>query len=338
MRGVLPVLVLTLAIAVSAAAQTTAGGGVKGVVQDEQGAVVPGVTVSAKSESAPGVHRTVTDRNGEYFLTDLPPGEYEIVAVLTGFAIVKRPSVLVRAGKTLGVAVTMKVGAIGETVEVRMETPLLDTRNGAQSVNVSGDLLRSVPLTERREWYGALAVVPGVVTSESSGLKFIYVQGSDPIATLVQVDGADVTGTARPGVSYLQLNMDTIEDIQIQTGAVSASSPLGNGGVINIATASGTNRPKGAATLFVQPRRWNDSNQPGGTSTSVDQTQIDLSAGGPLVKDRLWGFGSYRHVDTTTGVSRSAAQLAILNGRDRWLVPCVIRVVQPSDNASRGQL
>ncbi len=303
MRGVLSVLVLTLAIAVSAAAQTPAGGAVKGFARDEQGAFIPSVTVSASSESAPGVHRTMTVENGEYHLMDLPPGEYEITAELTGFATVKRPSVIVRAGKTLDVDLVMKVGGIGETVEVRTETPLLETRNGTQSVNVSGELLRHVPLTERREWYGALGV-------------------------LVQVDGADVTGTARPGVSYLQLNMDTIEDIQIQTGGVSASSPLGNGGVINIATASGTNRAKGAATLFVQPRRWNASNQPGGTSTSVDQTQIDLSAGGPLVKDRLWGFGSYRHVDTTTGVSRSAAQLAILNA--------LVSDFRPLDNVNQA--
>jgi hypothetical protein len=328
MRGVLSVLVLTLLTTVSIAAQGQAGGGVKGVAKDEQGAVVPGVTVSATSESAPGLHRTVTDRTGQFRLADLPPGEYEITAELNGFATFKRPSVVVRAGRTVDVDVTMKVGAIGETVEVRMDTPLLETRNGAQSVNVSGDLLRSVPLTERREWYGALNVVPGVVTADQGGGKLIYVQGSDPIMTLVQLDGADVTGTARPGVSYLQLNMDTVEDIQIQVGGVSASSPLGNGGVINIATASGTNRLRGAATLFVQPRRWNDSNQPGGSSALVDQKQIDLSAGGPFLKDRLWGFGSYRHVDTATGVSRSATQLAILNG--------LVSGYRPLDNVNQA--
>ncbi|HEX9367956.1 MAG TPA: TonB-dependent receptor, partial [Vicinamibacterales bacterium] len=282
---------------------------------------MPGVAVSAASESAPGVHRTTTDRTGTYHLAELPPGEYEITAELAGFATFKRPAVIVRAGLTVPVDMTMKIGAIGETVEVRMETPLLETRNGSQSVNVSGDLVRSVPLTERREWYGALGVVPGVVTADFNGSKLFYVRGSEPGSALVQVDGADVTGAAKPGVSYLQLNMDTIDDIQIQTGGVSASSPLGNGGVINIATASGTNRLKGAATLFVQPRRWNDSNQPGGTSTSVDQTQIDLSAGGPVVKNRLWGFGSYRHVDTTTGVSRTAAQLAVLNTLISGFVP-----------------
>jgi hypothetical protein len=328
MRGAMTVLVLTFLIAIPLVAQTQAGGGVRGIARDEQGAIVPGVTVSATSDSAPGVHRTITDRAGQYRLAELPPGAYEVTAELTGFATFKRPAVVVRAGLTVPVDVTMKVGSIGETVEVRMETPLLETRNGSQSVNVSGDLLRSVPLSERREWYGALAVVPGVVTSEFSESKLFYIQGSEPSATVIQVDGADVTGAAKPGVSYLQLNMDTIDDIQIQTGGVSAATPLGNGGVINIATASGTNRPKGAATLFVQPRRWNDSNQPGGTSRSVDQTQLDLSLGGPVVRNHLWGFGSYRHVDAATGVSRTAAQLAVMKG--------LIEGYQPSDSTNEA--
>jgi hypothetical protein len=312
MRGAMSVLVLIFLATSPAGAQTAAGGRVSGSVRDEQGAAVPGVTVSARSEQAPGTYRTTTDRAGQYHLADLPPAEYEITAELTGFATFKRPSLSIRAGLTTTVDITMRVGAIGETVEVRMETPLLETRHGSQAVNVSGELLRSVPLTERREWYGALAVAPGVVTSEFAGSRLFYVRGSDPSMTLVQMDGADVTGAAKPGVSYLQLNTDAIDDIQIQTGGASASAPLGSGGVVNIATASGTNRPKGAASVFVQPRRWNDSNQPGGTSTSVDQTQVDLSLGGPVLRNRLWGFGSFRHVDASTGVSRTAAQLAIL--------------------------
>jgi hypothetical protein len=326
MRGAMTVLVLTFLTTIPSAAQTPAGGGVNGVVRDEQGAVVAGVTVSAASESAPGVHRTISDRAGAYHLAGLPPADYEITAELAGFATFKRPSVIVRTGLTVPVDITMTVGAIGETVEVRLETPLLETRNGSQSVNVSGELLRGVPLTERREWYGALAVVPGVVTADFSGSKLFYIRGSEPAATLIQMDGADVTGAAKPGVSYLQLNTDTIDDIQIQTGGVSASTPLGSGGVINIATASGTNRPKGAVTLFAQPRRWNDANQPGGTSRSVDQTQLDLSFGGPVVRNRLWGFGSYRHVDAATGVSRTAAQLAVMKG--------LIEGYQPSDSVN----
>ena len=311
MRGVIGALLLTMSIVPPVAAQTPAGGRISGVVKDEHGGAVAGVLVSARSDGAPGVYRTTSDRAGLYHLTDLPPAEYEISAELSGFATFKRPAVLVRAGLTATVDVTMTVGGIGETVEVRMETPLLETRHGGHAVNVSGDLLRGVPLTERREWYGALAAVPGVVTADFGASRLFYVRGADNGQTLLQVDGTDVTSASKTGVSFLQLNTDAIDDIQVQTGGPSAAAPLGINSV-NIATASGTNRAKGAATLFLQPRRWNDSNQPGGTSTAVEQLQIDLSLGGPLLRDRVWGFGSFRHVDTSTGVSRSATQLTIL--------------------------
>ncbi|MBI2220403.1 MAG: TonB-dependent receptor [Acidobacteria bacterium] len=312
MRRILIVPVFVAWVASPLGAQTPATGSVHGIARDQQGAVVPGVAVGATSPTVPGVYRAVTDGVGAYRLADLPPGEYEIVAELAGFATFRRPAVVVRTGLTLTIDVEMRVGGIGETVEVREETPLLETRSGGQAVNVSGELLRSVPLSERREWFSALAIAPGVVTAEYSSSKLFYVRGADSNATLIQMDGADVTSAAKSGVTYLNLNTDAIDDIQIQTSGIDASAPLGNGGVINIATASGTNQPKGAAGLFYQPRRWNDSNQPGGTSTAIEQTQVDLSFGGPIVKDRVWGFGSYRRTDITTGVSRTPAQLAVM--------------------------
>jgi hypothetical protein len=319
MRRVPTLLFLTLLITMPLelttlplGAQTTASGSVHGVASDQLGGVVPGVSISATSPTVPGVYRTTTDRVGRYRLADLPPGDYTVVAELAGFARFLRAPVTVRTGLNVEVDIAMKVGDVGETIQVRMETPLLETRNGAQAVNVSGDLLRGIPRTERREWFGALALAPGVIAADYADAKLFYVHGADPVATVIQIDGADVTSAARSGVSYLSLNTDTVDDIQIQTSGLDASSPLGVGGVINIASASGTNRLKGAASLFVQPRRWNGSNTPGGTSSTVDQTQVDLSLGGPIVKNHLWAFGSYRRSDITTGVSRTATQLAVL--------------------------
>lgn len=312
LRAVFGVLVVTVLLPSSLPAQTLPGGRVSGTVKDQQGAAIPAVVISARSDAAPGLYHATTDRTGTYHLTNLPPAEYEITAELSGFATFKRPAVVVRAGLTATVDITMTIGAVGETVEVRMDTPLLETRHGSQAVNVSGALLGSVPLTERREWYGALAAIPGVVTSEFGGSKLFYIRGSDIGMMLIQLDGSDVTPAAKAGPNYLQLNTDAIDDIQIQTGGPSAATPLGNGGVVNIATASGTNRVKGAATLYLQPRAWNDSNQPGGTSTAVDQRQLDLSLGGPIVRDHVWGFGSVRDMETSTGVSRSAMQLTVL--------------------------
>lgn len=312
MRRLFTVLVLVVVITSPSRAQTTGGGSIGGTARDEQGAGVPNVAVSAASESAPAVYRAVTDASGQYRLADLPPGTYTITAQLDRFATVVRSSIVVSAGRSVAVDLEMRVGRIGETVEVRAESPLLEARSGGQSVNVSGELLRNVPLSEAREWFAALTVAPGVVATEFAGAKQFYIRGSDPTATIVQLDGVDVTGSAKTGVTYLNLNTDAVADVQIQTGGVHAATPLGSGGVINVVTASGTNRVKGAGTLLFQPRSWNDSNLAGGTSTSLDQTQVDLSLGGPLVKDRVWGFGSYRRSQTTSGVSRTEAQLANL--------------------------
>src|SRR5436305_256666 len=73
-------------------------------------------------------------------------------------------------------------------------------------------------------------------------------------------------------------------------------------------------------------RRWNDSNTPGGTSSTSSQRLVDLSSGAPIVKDRLWAFGAYRYVDLRTGVSRTAAQIAAIRS--------LVKDYQPSDSAS----
>ena len=320
MRRVKRMIVCLLALIVAAVtsaptvrAQTTAGGSIRGVVTDEQGGSIPGVLITATSTSVPGLFTATTDLEGQYRLTELPPGDYTILAELPGFAKVARGPVAVRSGINLVASLTMKVGAFDEMVHVTGDTPILETQNAVRSVNVSGELLRATPLSERREWYSALALAPGVTTAEwVNNEKLIYVHGADQAANVVQIDGADVTNASRSGVSYVNLNTDAIDDIQIKTAGIDASSPLGLGGIINIATASGTNTLKGAVTVFGQPLAWNGSNNPGGTSSTVEQLQIDVSGGAPIVKDKLWAYGAYRYSDMTTGVSRTPAELDAL--------------------------
>jgi hypothetical protein len=323
-------LCLTLLAALPLRAQTTANGSVHGVATDRDGAVVPGVAVSTTSGTVPGVYSATTDRVGQYRLENLPPGDYTIVAELSGFARFRRTAVTVQAGLNVEVNIPMQIGAVDETVEVHQDTPLLETRNATQSVNISGELLRGIPLTEKRDWFGALSLAPGVTTAVFSGTPLVYVHGADASSNVVQIDGANVDTATNNGSSltYTSLNSDLIDDIQIKTSGVDASSPLGTGGIINIATASGTNRVKGAATLALQPRRWNDSNTPGGTSSTVDQRQLDLSIGTPIVKDRLWAFAAYRYANISSGVSRTAAQVALLQS--------VVKGFIPFDNTNTG--
>ena len=333
MHRVSAALVLVLASVLASGAvpnaQSSPTGSIRGTVVDEQGAAVPGVVVTATSPTVPGTFVATSDTEGQYRLADLPPGAYTVTGELAGFARVVRSPIAVRTGLNLAVPLTMKVGAIDELVQVTGETPILETSQATRSVNISGELLRATPLSERREWYSALSLAPGVTTAEwLNNDKLFYVHGADPSANVVQIDGADVSAAARAGVSYISLNTDAIDDIQIKTAGVDASAPLGLGGIINIATASGTNAIKGAFTVFGQPLAWNGRNTPGGTSSTVEQLQIDASGGAPIKKDRLWAFGAYRFSDIETGVSRTAAELEAL----RALVPAYT----PFDNENRA--
>jgi hypothetical protein len=321
MSRVVSSVILALLVAGPAVAQSTANGSIRGVATDQNGAVLPGVAVTAKSPTVPGTFNAVTDRVGQYLLANLPPGDYTIDAELSGFTHLVRSPITVRAGLNVEADLPMQVGRIEETLEVHEQTPLLETRNGAQAVNISGTLLRSVPLTEGREWFGALSLVPGVNTADFAGSKLMSVAGADDSANVVQVDGADVGTSANFGITYLSLSTDAIDDIQIKTSGVDAAAPLGLGGVINIATTSGTNVVHGSATTAIHPASWNSSNVPGGTSSTSDQRQFDLSGGGPLLKDHLWGFGAYRYSRVTSGISRTAQQIATVRALDPAFTP-----------------
>ena len=324
--------VLTYSWTLAASTQTGAGGSVRGVATDAQGARVPGVVVSATSPTVPGVYTSTTDSLGEYRLGDLPPGDYTVTGELSGFSRFIRTPVTIRAGLNVEVNLPMTVGALDETVNVKLETPLLETQNTVRSVNVSGEMFRALPLMERREWTGALMLAPGVTTSDwVDNERLFNVYGAEQTANVIQIDGADVSPAQRTtSTSHVKLSGEAIDDVQIKTTGVDAASPMGLGGIINIATPSGTNNVRVAAGLFLQPRSWNDSNQPGGTSSATDQRHVDLSLGGPIVRDRAWAFGSYRYADVTSGASRSPSQLEAL----RALIPGYV----PLDSTSVSHL
>jgi hypothetical protein len=211
--------------------------------------------------------------------------------------------------------VDMAVGSIDETIEVRVEPSLLETSRAGQAVNVSGELLRSIPLLERHEWFGAFVVAPGVTSAEwVNNERLVSGHGADASANVVQIDGADVTPATGSSIQHVGLSMEAVNDIQIKTSGTDASAPLGLGGIVNIATASGTNQIRAAGSVSIQPGAWNASNTPQGTSATVEQRQAELSLGAPIVKDHVWAFGAYRYTDVETGVSRTAAQLEALRG------------------------
>ncbi len=299
----------------AAAASAQVSGTLKGQVTDPQKSPVPGVTVVVSSPELQGVRESVTDASGAYVMLGLPPGVYELRTELTGFSSHTQPDILVRAGQTINVDIELKVGKVQETVTVvggqRGETPIVDVENPELHFNISGDFLRELPLGSRQQWDQLWQLVPGVVTSARSGDGDIepQIHGASERSNVMKVDGFDIGSSFTNQQWTTQFSTEIIQDVSIKTAGLDASTPLGRGGFLNIVTKSGGNRIHGSGSAFLQPRKWNGNNIPGGQPLDQAFYQPDASIGGPVLRDRTWYFASYRRVYIDEGVPRTAAIL-----------------------------
>lgn len=322
-------LALALLVAHRAEAQITADGSVLGYVRDEQGAALPGVTITATGTSVAGTHTVVSDETGFYRILNLPPGTYSVSAELQGFSRHLRSNIDVRAGLNLGLDIAMKVGGVAETIEVTAETPILEVAKATQGVNIDGDFQRSLPLGSRRDWSDFLEIAPGVTSrtiNNPQGGQMYLLRGGEIDGHVFQVDGAEMGSFRQSLPSYMGLSTETVADVQVKTGGLDASAPLGTGVVLSLATQSGTNVLSGSAVTAFTPRSWIGDNTPTGTSAINETFQIDASLGGPILKNVAWFYGTYRHAKRTTGIFRDATTV----GNLRAVVPDW----QPFDNES----
>src|SRR5690242_7047016 len=152
MRSIVAGLLLVITfVAGDVVAQTTEGS-IRGSVRDEQGGVLPGVTITAISAQYPNPVTAVTDQQGAYRLINVPPGTYSLSAELQGFQKLVRGNLVLHAGLNLDIDLVMKVGTLSETVQVKGEAPLIETKDAVQSVSVSGETMQSLPLGPQKHW------------------------------------------------------------------------------------------------------------------------------------------------------------------------------------------
>jgi hypothetical protein len=304
-----------LFLAAAASAQS-GDGSLVGFVKDEQGAVLPGVTVTATGSELIRPVTAVTDGRGYYRLLNLPPGTYTINAELTGFSTYRREAIVMRAGSTFSVEIVLKVGSLTETVNVQAETPMLDISRPGNAITIDGQLLRAVPLTSRRIWSDAIDITPGVnsrTVDTGGGQMVYYARGAEVYNHSFSVEGAPASAFADGAATGLSLSGDSIADVEIKLGAVDASSPSSTGVVVNIVTPRGGNQLRGSAAFTYQPLDWNDDNSSqgvgGGVPTIQEVKQFDASIGGPIAANKAWFFGAFRVARLVNGISRLQSQI-----------------------------
>ena len=204
---------------------------ISGVVTDESGGALPGVTVEAASPALIEKVRTVyTDTQGLYPLVDLRPGVYTVTFTLPGFATLVRDQITLEGTGTATINGQLKVGAIEETLTVTGEAPLVDTSSAVREQVVNRELLDALP-TGRQMWTVAVTL-PGVSLNGQDvcgpgGLQQTRMRafGAVEQEVTIEVDGILMNSVHGGGSTQQYFNDGMVQEMSVQTGALGAETP-----------------------------------------------------------------------------------------------------------------
>src|SRR5262245_39525524 len=234
----------------SAFAQTDRGT-ITGTVSDASGAVIPGAMVEAKNLATGIVYTAGSSETGNYTLTQLPVGSYEVAVALPGFKKFVRPNIAVGVAQVIRIDAALEVGAAGEQVTVEVAAPLLKTESGDISPNVNADTLVNLPVLSIgargagvRNPLSAITLMPGTSFTNDFNLR---VNGMPSNSQTIRVEGQDATnGLWRAQNQINQPSVDAMQELTVQTSSFDAEYGQGGGGLFNYVMKSGGNGFHGA--------------------------------------------------------------------------------------------
>jgi len=312
---------LLVAFAVLAMLSTLAFGQIKGAdiygtVVLPDGSAIPGVAVTLTGDVI-GTKTTVTSEEGNFRFLQLPPGTYQLKFELEGFKTVINKGIRLFVGKNKNLSVQMETSTIKEEIVITGKTGAVDVRKTTVGVNITQEMLTSLP-TARNPWT-ILNLVPGMMIdredvggNESGQQSSFYGLGADSDNTTWNIDGANITDPSAIGAAPSYMNTNSYEEMQVTLGSNDISAQTG-GTQLNFVTKRGGNRYSGDFHLYVEDEAWEMTQDLPESITSKGQGspgvyrlyQYGINFGGPIMKNKLWFFGSYAIQDIH---SRTIAQ------------------------------
>jgi hypothetical protein len=308
-------LPFALVLAPSAARAQVDAGSIVGTVTDGQGGVLPGATVVATQEGSGFKMTETTNSRGQFTFPNLKIGRYVITAEMSGFKKAVRSGLQLHVQERLQADFKLDVGAMTEEVTVTGEAPILNTQTGDMGYVVDQRQLTDLPLLGRR--YAELAllqtgVVPGGRQLASLGEDTSFnANGNYGTWNNYTLDGADnnssSTNLQERSAQVIQPPVDALEEFRIQTRTYSAEFGKSAGAVINASIKQGTNNIKGTVFGFLRDDKFNantfENIAAGKPKGPYHQYIGGFTAGGPIVKNKLFFFGDYQITRSDKSVS-----------------------------------
>ncbi len=290
-------------------------GEILGRVTDDTGAILPGVTVTLQSPALLRPLTTVTAESGGYRFPNVPIGTYRVRFEMSGFRTLVQEGIRIEIGFNAEINPKLQVSSVAEEITVKADAPVVDTTQMKTGQTFTREMLENLP-TPRDPW-AIVAMAPGIAMSgqnvggSGSGQQPINfaANGGQIANTQYRLDGATVTDMAALGSSSFYFDFDSFEQISVQTGGSDASLPTG-GVAITMVTKSGSNRLRGSGRYYLTDGDLQATNideelyrQGAGSGNPVKKiTDYGYEMGGPILRDRLWFWGSYAIQDVRNGV------------------------------------
>ena len=312
-----------------AAAQTTSAT-LAGTIVDETQAVLPGVEIMVTNLGTSAVRTAISGDSGGYRVSDLAPGDYEIEAQLPGFQTAVRSGIKLTVGRSATLNLTLSVGQVTERVVVTGDAPLVDTLTSTLRGLVDEKTISDLPLNGRS--FEQLAMLQaGVVayygqgdptgTGITGSGQRMSVGGARPTSNNFMMDGTNIqsTSSATPGsvAGGVNLGVEAIKEFEVLTSTYDATYGRNAGAVINVVTKSGTNTIHGSIFEFHRNSVLDAKNffdRVGEEIPPFKRNQYGFSLGGPIVKDKIFLFGSYEGFRERLGLS-AVATVPTTDGR-----------------------
>jgi hypothetical protein len=301
------IVVLSLLIVLPMMAQRQTGS-IVGTITDEEGNILPGVGVSAKSPALIIPEMTaVTNDQGIYRFPSLPPGTYSITFAMNGMNTLVREEIIVSIGQTVTIDVTLQFKTLEETVTVVGESPLIDSQKSALTTHLDSEFIKAVPAG--RDLGSYLFMTPGMVREEGTS---VWLTSSAGVGSNVRENKLNLDGISLQdptvGTQQFEFNMDIMDEVSVETGGISAEYGLASGSVVNVVSKSGGNEFSGSASFYFRDQSLQSDNTKG---TALEDSfsgfdyayEPSLTFGGPLLKDKFWFFLGFNYIRTSQYVS-----------------------------------
>ncbi len=293
-------VVLSCVVAVTTTQAQAGKAELTGEVRDQNSAVVTGARVTATEQSTDQTYSAIVTGGGEYTITSLKPGTYNVAVEANGFKRSVREGVRLATGERVRLDIVLEPGAVAETVTINQDASLLRTETGGLGQVIQNRKIVDIPLNGRN-FLSLVSLSAGVAQPPptTAGPSFPRINGGRPRTNEYLFDGISVLQPEPGQVAFFPI-VEAIQEFKVEVNSPSAEFGRFNGGVVNLTTKSGTNNYHGSAFEFLRNEKLNARNLFAPATAAnpnkpvFRRNQFGFVGGGPIIKEKTFFFGDYQ--------------------------------------------